>query len=428
MTNTTSYAGVGFAPATNGSGGSGRTAPRMVIYSPDTYGLGHVRRCIKIVEALKALHPELSVLLLTGSPHAGRFPLPDGVDFVKLPQVVKTGANNYQARSFGISITETLELRQNLICEAVKTFRPQLMLVDHSPIGVKGELRKTLLWLKRHNPMCQIVLGMRDIIDEPQAVLATWHAESIHQVLESTYHRIFVYGAPEIFDPVTEYRFGASSRAKTSYTGFITDPPAESTNQRAVTRRKDVKEVFLTVGGGEDGMEIVDTFLRMQSLSRNGTQYLTTIVTGPFFPKQAGLDLAILAKALHVDFREFVPNIAPHLRNADLVISMGGYNTVTELLMLARKALIIPRTHPRKEQLIRAQRLSELGLVSFIRPDQLTPSSLYESVSALLESEEQPLEEARRRRTLPLDGAARLAALCSPMLNIPMAVESSWSN
>ena len=83
---------------------------------------------------------------------------------------------------------------------------------------------------------------------------------------------------------------------------------------------------------------------------------------------------------------------------------------------------------PRKEQLIRAQRLSELGLVSFIRPDQLTPSGLYESVSALLESEEQPLEEARRRRTLPLDGAARLAALCSPMLNIPMAVGSSWSN
>ncbi len=135
-----------------------------------------------------------------------------------------------------------------------------------------------------------------------------------------------------------------------------------------------------------------------------------------------------MAKALHVDFREFIPNIAPYLRKAELVISMGGYNTVTELLMLARKSLIIPRTHPRKEQLIRAQRLSELGLVSFIPPEQLTPSCLYESVSALLESEEQPPEEARRRRALPLDGAARLAALCSPMLNSQMAVNSSWSN
>ncbi len=81
------YAGAGLAPAANGSG---HTAPRMVIYSPDTYGLGHVRRCIKIVEALKAINPELSVLLLTGSPHAGRFPLPEGVDFVKLPEVVKS--------------------------------------------------------------------------------------------------------------------------------------------------------------------------------------------------------------------------------------------------------------------------------------------------------------------------------------------------
>ena len=148
----------GAVPAVNGSR---HEAPRMVIYSPDTYGLGHLRRCLKIVEALKAVHPDLSILLLTGAPHASRYPLPEAVDSVKLPAVVKTGANLYQARSLGISITETLGLRQNLIFEAVKTFSPQLMLVDHSPVGVKGELQKTLRWISKQRSPCKSLLGFR---------------------------------------------------------------------------------------------------------------------------------------------------------------------------------------------------------------------------------------------------------------------------
>ena len=140
---------------TNQSGSSYEPA-RVMIYSHDTYGLGHLRRCLKISEGLKRVYPELSILLLTGSPHAGRYPLPEGMDFIKLPSVVKTGEASYLPRSLKSSFDTVLELRQNIILEAAKAFEPTMMLVDHSPLGMKGELKKTLFWLKERNPQCQL--------------------------------------------------------------------------------------------------------------------------------------------------------------------------------------------------------------------------------------------------------------------------------
>jgi predicted glycosyltransferase len=50
------------------------------------------------------------------------------------------------------------------------------------------------------------------------------------------------------------------------------------------------------------------------------------------------------------------------------VVAMGGYNTFCEILSFDKPALIVPRTAPRLEQFIRAQRAAELGLVAIL-PD-----------------------------------------------------------
>jgi predicted glycosyltransferase len=51
------------------------------------------------------------------------------------------------------------------------------------------------------------------------------------------------------------------------------------------------------------------------------------------------------------------------------VIAMGGYNTFCEILSFDKRALIVPRTAPRREQLIRATRAAELGLVAMLTDD-----------------------------------------------------------
>jgi predicted glycosyltransferase len=270
QTPSTSLSTVGVANGTSSE------SKRVLIYCHDTYGLGHLRRSLKISLALKAAYPHLSILIVTGSSQAGRYPLPEGTDFIKLPSVVKTGESSYEPRSLKCTFEEVLDLRQNLIFEAVRAFRPHLMIVDHSPLGMKGEIQKALFWLKDQNPQCHLVLGLRDIIDEPDAVLDAWLAEGIHEVLDQVYTQIFVYGTPEVFDPVSAYQFSGSARAKTSFTGFITDY-----NQKVGFKYDargpgdapdDTKEVFLTVGGGGDGIAVVDTYLSM--LCRHGDQLI----------------------------------------------------------------------------------------------------------------------------------------------------------
>jgi predicted glycosyltransferase len=396
--------------------------PRIVIYSHDTFGLGHFRRCLKIARGFKSTYPQASILLVTGQPQAQRYVLPEGTDFIKLPAVVKTGDNCYEPRSLSGSFESIFVLRQNLIFEAVRTFHPHLFLVDHSPLGMKGEIQKTLLWLKGERRRTAVVLGLRDILDEPEKVCASWEAESVYAVLDDTYDRIFIYGSQKIFDPVAAYRFGDKARAKTSFTGFITDTSQTPASTPAGKTSGGGKEVLLTIGGGEDGAEIVATYLEMLARYPKIFKAQTTIVTGPFLPEAERDRFTQKAKGLPVRFLEFTPELYPYLQKADLVIAMGGYNTVTEILAFARKALLIPRSHPRKEQLLRAQRLSELGLVDYLSPDHLTPDTLQVTIASLLESDAQPLADARLRNLLPLDGAPTLARLCGPLLRVSAEV------
>ncbi|MAF47476.1 MAG: hypothetical protein CMM10_04375, partial [Rhodospirillaceae bacterium] len=50
----------------------GRDA-RVLIYSHDSFGLGHLRRCRAIAHSLVGQHHKLSVLILSGSPIIGSF-------------------------------------------------------------------------------------------------------------------------------------------------------------------------------------------------------------------------------------------------------------------------------------------------------------------------------------------------------------------
>ncbi len=388
--------------------------PRLLIYSHDTFGLGHFRRCLKIAKAFQSAYPESSILLVTGQPQAERYRLPEGTDFIKLPAVVKVGENRYQPRSLGSSFEKIFELRQNLIFEAVKSFRPHIFLVDHAPIGMKGEIKKTLQEFKTRNDSPALVLGLRDILDEPEKVCETWEKEGVYPVLDEVYDRIFIYGPPAFFDPISAYRFSEKARSKTSFTGFISDharPPVP-----APASDGKCKKVLLTIGGGEDGAEIVAAYIEMLLAYGERLNAETTAVLGPFMPESKRKAFTVQARDLSLRFEEFVPELSSRLEQADLVISMGGYNTVVEILGAARRALIIPRIYPRREQLLRARRLFEMGLVSYISPEELSPERLYQTVMTNLASPKSPLAEARRNNLLPLDGAAKLAELCRPLL------------
>ena len=71
---------------------------KVVLYSHDTFGLGHLRRNLAIAGKLLDCDGRFSVRLLTGSPVIRDWHLPPGLRVQPLPPVVKTGTDLYAAR------------------------------------------------------------------------------------------------------------------------------------------------------------------------------------------------------------------------------------------------------------------------------------------------------------------------------------------
>jgi predicted glycosyltransferase len=362
----------------------------IVMYSHDTYGLGHIRRTMAIASQLK--DDNTNVLILTGSPIAGRFDFPEHIDFVRIPGMIKKTNEEYLPLSIKINPQHALNIRKNIITATVKTFQPHLLIVDKEPLGLKKEIFATLKWLKRCCPKTRTVLGLRDIIDDSETTIDTWRAKNIYTILEDYYSEIWIYGKQSYYDPIREYDIADKIRHKFFFTGYI--PRQIITEKEALRERKrnrispQEKLVVVTTGGGGDGYPVVDAYLAMLESKTAPSPFRSIVITGPFMPKDQRRNIFNRAKKLQVTVFHFYRQMEKILAAADLVISMGGYNTLCELMSQKTVSLLVPRETPRLEQTIRARCFKERNLVDYIPWSALTPRLLGERVCALLECPE----------------------------------------
>lgn len=393
---------------------------RILVYSHDTFGLGHLRRCLALIRALCARHPEASALLVTGSPMVHRYPMPDGADYVKLPALRKVEAEQYEARTLHISGASIRSMRSNLILHTLRDFDPNVLVVDHSPTGGKGELLPALEHLAERGG-CTRILGLRDIIDEPEAVVGLWQASGVYDVLRRHYDHVVVYGNQSVYDPVLEYRFPPEVAARTRFVDYVCDrstPPADGAGDDVGNEdvgNDDARPlVAVTIGGGDGGGEtVILPFLEMLRRYRAELDFRAEILTGPFVAPELARRMHALAEGLPVTLRDFIPSTAALYRRAELVLATAGYNTTTDLMQHARRAVLVPRVLYRKEQLIRAQRLAELGLVTCLAPAEATPEGMFQAIRAARRDE--PLTRARAEGRLFLDGAEHFAEFCASL-------------
>jgi len=391
-------------PAVTGAG------VRMLIYSHDTFGLGHLQRCLKISRALTKRYPELAILLVTGSPLVHRYELPAQVDYIKLPAVRKTGQEHYEARSLATSFARILNIRTRLLLEAVREFQPHVVLVDHSPTGMKGEMLPALQWLKEQEPRSTVILGLRDIIDDPSLVIPLWESQDVYGVLERLYTRVLVYGSPEVFDPVEAYHFSPALKAKTHFCHYLLEEHRRRGSGGGTQRPRPSRPlVVVTIGGGDGAVEtVIDPYVAMLTRHRDEIHFDSVILSGPFVAAEDLRRLRRAALGLPVMIKRFVPETGSLFRRSSLVVATAGYNTTTEILSYGRRALLIPRMLHRQEQLLRASKLAHLGLVTMLRPGDVTADGLFISVTELLKDGREPLVAARADGRIPLDGAVQL--------------------
>ena len=383
----------------------------IMLYSHDSYGLGHIRRSLEIATHLSKSIPHASLIMLTGSMQAHAYELPERMEYIKLPALTKDADGQYCSRLLPHAIDITLKLRQRIILESIRNLRPDIFLVDKAPAGICGELLPALQFLKTKSPSTRIVLGMRDIEDHPDHVCAEWAKSGILPLLKNTYHAIFLYGSLSIYNPVEEYKLLPSIEKKIISCGYVgrKQPDIDREDIRRELALQSDRFVLVTPGGGDDGYPLLKTYVAMlkKRFGSKRPEFDTLIVTGPLMNPRKRLHLRQAASPeLGLKVTEFTPRLYEYLAAADLVVSMAGYNTVVEILTANQRGIVVPRVHPRLEQCIRAERLAAKGLLEMIHPAKLTSTSLYRAITHSLQRPRPPRSEDIG---IPLDGAANVS-------------------
>ena len=339
---------------------------RILIYSHDSFGLGHLRRCRAIAHALVDRFKGLSILILSGSPIIGSFDFRARVDFVRIPGVIKLHDGDYKSLGLHIDVEQTMEMRAAIIRQTALCFRPDLFLVDKEPLGLKGEVLATLEMLKAMGTT--LVLGLRDIMDEPKLLFSEWERKQVLPALEHLYDEIWVYGLESFADPLKGVRCPAAVRRKIIYTGYLERTVPNLTEAPAIPAGGQ-PYVLVTVGGGDDGMSVVDWVLRAYEHDPE-ISLAAVLVLGPFMPAAMQRQFRERANRIgRIDVVTFDTHLEVLMDGAVGMVAMAGYNTFCEILSLDKRAILVPRVKPRREQLLRAQRAEALGLVRMLDPD-----------------------------------------------------------
>jgi predicted glycosyltransferase len=373
---------------------------RLLIYSQDGMGLGHLRRTSSIAHEILRREPDCSILILSDSPAAPPFDLTPGIDYVKLPTVVKIGDATWRSGTLPLAVEKTLRMRANLILESYRGFDPDTIFVDHMPVGARGELKPLLDSLPTGASRPKLFLGLRDILDDPRVIRDVWSDLGAYDYLGS-YDCVLIFGCQDVYDADQAYCLGPFAQDVVFCHYALRTLPETPT--------RTAEDPFLLVmggGGGEDAFVLEDTLLRaLPELRANGFPRVVAL-TGPNMP---GADRQALSAEAPPDVRieSGSRDATEWILPASAVLMMAGYNSMCEVVGARKKALVVPRRGPSREQQMRSRLFSERKLIATLDPHTLEPETLGAALLRLLREDGIPAAD----RVPPLDGIPRAAEL-----------------
>jgi predicted glycosyltransferase len=393
--------------------------PTVVMYTPDSIGLGHVKRHMAIAAEVVCQTPGASVILLVGSGVGDFFKLPGGCDIIKIPSVEKTGPDSWQPRSLSLEAPSTRRLRAGLIRETLEELRPDVFLVGHMPAGIWGELIPTLKLIRSLRFPTKVILGVRDILDDPDRIQRHWSKEGYYDFIEGYYDHVFIYGDGDIFPTADHYGLSSRIPGRFSYCGYVC---SISSTEYATGRAEGLNGflgsggfgplIVITGGGGHDAHPMMSACCAALKHLDAARAVRAVMITGPLMPDDQREQLRWVADGLPVEILPWSMRLPAYLAAADLVVTMGGYNSVLETVCLGKRAINIPRraTMEGAEQSMRAALFAKLGLLTHVPLDEATPERLAATIGSLLD------EPLKPRPALPLDGAKRASHLIRKFL------------
>ncbi|MEX3008918.1 glycosyltransferase family protein [Hoeflea sp. TYP-13] len=363
------------------------TPAHLILYSHDTFGLGHIRRNRKIARSLVEAFPELHASIITGSGLSGEYASHPRISYIEIDQVEKLPTGQYRSANPEKTFSQAIDARKKAISDFVRSNPADVFIADKEPLGLGGELTDALAHLKAAGTT--LVLGLRDVLDEAETLKKEWENKGIFDAIDGLYDHIWIYGSADFYNPLKGIGLPQSVLGRCSYTGYLYQPHPEFEKVPVAGLPSDY--ILVTAGGGGDGDFLMNAVLGAYE-SDQAIPCPAVLLLGPYTDRER--EKEIRARADNIgNIRVIGFNSEPEalIRHSKAVIGMCGYNTFCEVIARDKRVLFVPRQTPRMEQLIRAERAQELGLCETIRAkDATNPTGFAKSIRALIASANQP--------------------------------------
>lgn len=345
---------------------SQRDHARILIYSHDSFGLGRLRRCLAVANALVGQFKGLFVLIISGAQVPTGMGLRARVDFVKIPSVIKLYDGQYTSMEEHIDLRDTMAIRQTIIQNTATSFEPDLMIVDDEPFGLNPEIGETIELLKQRG--CSIALALPDLIDPTQNGDAGADHSKTFEAINALYDQIWIYGDETFARPFEKLKAPRQLSSKIIYTGYLRRniPRGYATLDLPFTN----PYILVTGDDSDRGAELIDWVLT--AYENDGTlPHPALLVLSPLLPTAEGKVIRGRAVRLDnvrvIDFDEGSTALMP---GAVGVVTSAGYDAFCQMLSFDKRVIFVTTGDDEGCRDARAQRAGELNLAQVLSADE----------------------------------------------------------
>lgn len=387
---------------------------RVLFYCQHVLGIGHLVRSAEIVRHLSR---DSKVLFISGGekPDGFRFPEHENIEILQLPPLrTSPDFSNLQVCESSRSLKETKNLRRAKLLQALAGFEPDLIVTELFPFGRK-KFRFELLPLLEHvRQQCRrtlVVSSVRDILvtrkDQDE------YEQRVCDLVNTFYDLVLVHGDKNFIPLEDTFSRVRDLRCPVVYTGYVMRhsrvKEADASCFPPTERRQ--RLIVVSNGSGQylTGQRLLESVLRAARLLQGRISHEFHVFAGPLMPEEAYTRLKELAcESSNVKLSRYTPNLGAVLKQAELSVSMAGYNTIMDVLSSGVRALVYPVTsNGDQEQIVRAESLAKVGVIDVIdviATEELSPEELARKL-------EQALCRTPLSLTLNCDGASNSARI-----------------
>jgi predicted glycosyltransferase len=340
---------------------------RVLFYCQSLLGIGHFIRGRELLCALR----DFEVCFLYGGEVVPGFELPAWVEVIYLPAIRSDAAfEKLYVVDGQESLPEIKVRRKELLLATFDRFAPDILLIELFPFGRKKfnfELLPLLGHARATRPETKIVCSLRDIlVRRPNQ--ARYEAE-VCALMNQYFDLLLIHADPRLQRLEETFGSVAELNCAIHYTGYVAPPPQSKPAARVGAEPL----ILVSIGGGRVGHELIECALEAETQLH--LPHRLHILAGPHIPAEQFQSLQQRAAGRHhVTLQHHTTEFLAWLRQADLSLSMAGYNTCMDIISAGVRALVYPfNEYGNDEQTLRARKLERLGYVSVLDPARLAP-------------------------------------------------------